>query len=182
MHRPLGCAALILFLLVWVAPVRASSSQPPTTFADVVSQSKLIVLVAIRHPSAGGWIFTVEEVFKGEAPPTMTFPPLDTAPPLDGWARAVIAFHDPTSLDFRVPTYAWHVTADGRLDPERFQQVPGVPQTLGELEGYFGLPATDTSPDSGGPPVTTWLGAFLLVGGIAAFARARVTGPDLAGA
>jgi hypothetical protein len=38
----------------------------------------------------------------------------------------VIAFSDPTTDDFRAPGVAWHVTDDGQIDPERYQQSPGA--------------------------------------------------------
>jgi hypothetical protein len=77
-----------------------------------------------------------------------------------------VAFTDPSQIDSRVPTYAWHVAAGGAVDPERYQQYPGTPQTLSAWIAWFDhLPATDAaapSPPRPGPPLplalTTALG------------------------
>jgi hypothetical protein len=55
----------------------------------------------------------------------------------------VIAFHDPITIDFRAPTIAWHVADDGAIDPEGFQQLPGLPPTLDAMVAAFGQDATE---------------------------------------
>src|ERR1700687_2332762 len=107
---------------------------------------RLIVLVAIRQRADGGFTFDVERVLKGSAPRQLVYPPVAATPPLGSWRRAVIAFADPATDDYRAPTIAWHVTLDGRIDPERYQQYAGLPMTLAAVLDWFGLPATDTRP------------------------------------
>jgi hypothetical protein len=146
-----------------------SSPGPPGTFADVVRRSRLIVLVAIRQRADGGFTFDVERVLKGSAPRQLVYPPVAATPPLGSWRRAVIAFADPATDDYRAPTIAWHVTLDGRIDPERYQQYAGLPITLAAVLDWFGLPATDTRPVASaltGGPVGGAL-ALLFIGALA---------------
>ncbi len=70
-----------------------------------------------------------------------------------GWARVVVAFDNPDELDFRAGNIVWHVTSDGRIDPEHFQSFPGLPPTLAAMFAYFGVPASSTSP--AGQPART---------------------------
>ena len=116
-----------------------------TTFADIVGGSKLVVLAAIVERPDGGFTFHVEQVLKGSAPPELVYPPLGPTPPLEGWSRAIIAFADPATDDFRAPTVAWHVTSDGTIDPEHYQRWPGLPLTLAAMLRYFNLPSTDAA-------------------------------------
>jgi hypothetical protein len=67
----------------------------------------------------------------------------------------LIAFDDPTQLDFRAGTTLCHVTASGRIDTERYQQLPGLSTTVAELLRYFGVPATSSSPS---PTRPAWPG------------------------
>jgi hypothetical protein len=85
----------------------------------------------------------------------------------------VVAFTDPTELDSRAPTIAWHVTAAGVVDPERYQQYPGTPQTLAALLSWFDrLPETDTPAAAGTPQPADWRLGILALAGIAALAGA----------
>ena len=140
-----GLTACVLLIAAVAAPA-AASTPDKTTFAGVIAASKLIVLVEIDDQANGGVSLKVERVFKGVAPAQLVYPALLTTPPFAGWARAVIAFADPATDDFRAPTIAWHVASDGAIDPENFQRYPGLPLTLAAMLEYFGAPATSTAP------------------------------------
>ena len=155
-----------IVLLTAAAPATANSGSATTTFADVVTRSRLVVLARIVHRSDGGITLEVERVLKGRAARFLRFAPTLQSAVQPGWARAVVAFTDPTELDFRAPTIAWHVTAVGDIDPERYQQYPGTPQTLAAMLTWFDrLPATDTVTAAGTPQRHDWrLGVLALVG------------------
>ena len=139
-------AGPLILCSVLVAPTLAASTPSRTTFADVIAGSRLVVLAQIHVRTDGGLLFTVERVLKGDATARqLSYPPLGAAPPIDHWSEAVIAFAHPETDDFRAPTIAWHVAANGTIDPEGFQQYPGLPATLAAMLRYFGAPATDTS-------------------------------------
>ena len=166
----LATASLLALVIAsaWT-PVAHAASPSQTTFADIVAESKLIVLAEIHERADGGFTFTVEQVLKGRAGNQLAYPPLAATPPFQGWTRAVIAFADPSTDDFRAPTIAWHVASDGTIDPERFQRYPGLPATLSAMLAYFALPATDMAASahaSGGGPDT--LTIALLAGLVAA--------------
>lgn len=160
-------AALLSALLaasILAAPVSADSS-----FAGAVSGCPLIVLARVAVGPDGGITLHVEQVLKGHAGETLRFPADSTAVER-GWARAVVAFQDPSTIADGV-TFAWHVTASGALDPERREQFPGTPQTLEAMLAWFGrLPATDAAlPTAGGTPAADWrLALTALAGGAAA--------------
>lgn len=143
--RTLWVFALAVSLATGVAAPGIANTPPHTTFADVVARSELVVLVTVHHQRGHGYTLDVEEVLKGHAAGELRFPSVDIGSPIDDWPRAVIAFSDPSVLDFRAPTIAWHVAPDGTIDPERYQQYPGVPQTLDAMLAWFEATA---SPDT----------------------------------
>jgi hypothetical protein len=145
--RLLPAVAGLLLLLVVAQPVAAATPQTPLTFAQRIAQAKLVALVSVSGSPQAGYVLTVEQVFKGQAPSRLVYPPpqLQAAVAVEpGWTRVVIAFDNPTTLDFRANNIAWHVGPDGRIDPEHFQQFQGLPPTLAAMFAYFGLPATST--------------------------------------
>lgn len=121
-----------------VGPVAADSGPAAQTFTAIVNQAKLIVVARVDIRPDGGVTLDVERVLKGTAGARLLFQPTDIAPPLEGWKRAVVAFTDPATIDFRAPTIAWHVADDGTIDPEGFQQHPGLPRTLDAMLLAFG--------------------------------------------
>lgn len=129
-------------------PIRAVGPTAPETFADVVHRSALVVLVTIHPTLGGGVVLDVERVLKGQAPSTLSYADITLAPPIGGWARAVIAFKDPSTIDFRAPTTAWHIAPDGRVDPEGYQSAMGLPPTLDAMLVYFGVPASGPASSS----------------------------------
>jgi hypothetical protein len=141
--RSIGAA---LLLLAAATPAAADHGGNPLTFDGVVGQSRLIVVARISFGPDGSMILDVERVLKGVSPARLTYPSTAEAPPLEGWQRAVVAFHDPVTIDFRAPTIAWHVADDGTIDPEGFQQHPGLPRTLDAMVRAFGLDPTEGSP------------------------------------
>jgi hypothetical protein len=126
-----------------VGPVAADSGASEQTFAQIVREAKLVVVARIDIGPDGGVTLDVERVLKGTAGARLVFPPTDIGPPLDDWKRAVVAFTDPATIDFRAPTIAWHVADDGTIDPEGFQQYPGLPRTLDAMLLAFGQDATE---------------------------------------
>jgi hypothetical protein len=173
-RRTLLSAALAAVLLAPAAASAAADSGPsPATFADVVASSRLIVLADVVRRPDGGIDLEVERVVKGHpSSTTLRFPPTPQAAIQPGWGRVVVAFSDPAEIDFRAPTIAWHVDASGALDPERYQQRPGTPQTLAALLAWFGLPATD-APSAARPPAGPgWRPAVLALAGVASLAWA----------
>jgi MYXO-CTERM domain-containing protein len=140
--------ASLLFLgaLAAAAPVaRADSSAQPQTFVALIGSMRLVILARVSGSPDTGFQYTIEQVFKGSA----SAPELDFGPDLQaavqpGWAEAVIAFSNPQTDDFRAPTVAWHVGPDGTIDPEGYQQLPGLPTTLGAMRAFFG--ATEPTP------------------------------------
>ena len=178
--------ATVVAAVVGVAvgqPIRAAGSGAAETFAEEVDRSALIVLATIHPTATGGVVLDVERVLKGQAPSTLTFADITLAPPIGGWARAVIAFRDASTIDFRAPTIAWHIAPDGRVDPEGYQAAVGLPPTLDAMLAYFGVPAPGpaSSSSSSSPsllvsrtltnsriedlaPLAAGLGALLLIG------------------
>lgn len=132
--------------MLTLAPAAVANSPSTTAFADVVARSRLVVLAEIDHRPDGGYTVHVERVFKGTARAELVYPPIAATALFDGWSRAVIAFANPATDDFRAPTIAWHVGSDGSIDPEGFQRYPGLPLTLAAMLRYFEAPATDTAP------------------------------------
>jgi hypothetical protein len=137
---------LVVCLAIYAgaAPVFALADSRPSheTFDQLVERSSLIVVATIHRRSDGGLTLGVETVLKGAAAPELSFPPTDIAPPIETWLRAVIAFSHASTIDFRAPTVAWHVAADGRIDPERFQPFAGLPPTLDAMLAAFGARAS----------------------------------------
>ena len=168
----LSAAAVVALLAPAAAPAAADSGPSSTTFADIVAASRLVVLADITQRRDGGLDLEVERVLKGHAAATLRFPETPQAAVQPGWGRAVVAFSDPTEIDFRAPTFAWHVEASGALDPERYQQYPGTPQTLAALLAWFGLPATDTRPAAEPPESPDWRPPILALAGLASLAWA----------
>ena len=161
-----------LFSALLAASILAATAAPAaadSSFAGAVSGCPLIVLAGVAVRSGGGITLHVEQVLKGHAGETLRFPP-STSAVEPGWARAVVAFTDPSTIA-RGVTFAWHVTASGALDPERREQFPGTPQTLDAMLAWFGsLPATDALPAVGDAPAPDWRLALLALAGLAAFA------------
>lgn len=166
-------------LLTAAAPATANSGPSTTTFADVVARSRLVVLAEVVRRADGGITLNVERVLKGSAGRVLRFAPTLQAAVQPGWARVLVAFTDPTELDFRAPTIAWHVTAAGIVDPERYEQYPGTPQTLAAMLAWFDqLPATDALTSAGAPQAPDWrLGVLALAGLVAFVCAVRYTRP-----
>ena len=163
-------AALVSALVA--ASILAGRAAADSSFAGAVSGSPLVVLARVAVRSDGGITLHVEQVLKGHAGEILQFPPSDSAVE-PGWARAVVAFTDTSTIAGGV-TFAWHVSASGALDPERREQLPGTPQTLDAMLAWFGrLPATDAMPAATSAPAADWRLALLgLAGGLAAMAGA----------
>ena len=115
---------------------------------------KLIVVARVTIGPAGGIVLDVERTLKGNAVKRLAFAPTDTSA-LGKWNRAIVAFTDPTTIDFRAPTIAWHVADDGTIDPEGFQQFPGLPTTLDAMLVAFGQDVTEPPATSDGISPTT---------------------------
>ncbi len=143
---------LAVALLLTVVPSVLAATPSKDTFGSVTREATLVVLVRIHHRSTGALVLDVERVLKGSTRRRLRFQPGTTDVPLYTWTQALIAFRDPSSLDFRSPTIAWHVTADGGIDPEGYQQFPGTPRTLRGVFAAFDLPATSTALPVSGPP------------------------------
>ncbi len=126
-------------------PVAADQGPSAQTFSEIVNQAKLIVVAMIDIGPDGGVTLDVERVLKGTPVARLVFPPTDIGPPLDDWKRAIVAFTNPTTIDFRAPTIAWHVADDGTIDPEGFQQYPGLPRTLEATLVAFGQDAIESA-------------------------------------
>jgi hypothetical protein len=145
----LAVASTMILALVLASPLTAASSQQPVTFAQRVAEAKLIALVSVSGDSNSGFVLTVEKVLKGQASAQLVYPGPQLITALEpGWTEVVIAFDDPVTLDFRAGTIAWHVASDGRIDPEGYQQFPGLPPTLTAMLAYFAPPATSTEDTS----------------------------------
>lgn len=168
----LSAVAAVALLAPAAAPIAANSGPSSTTFADIVASSRLIVLADITERRDGGLDLSVERVLKGRAATVLHFPETAQAAVQPGWKRAVVAFSDPKEIDFRAPTIAWHVAGSGALDPERYQQYPGTPQTLAALLAWFGLPATDTPPAARPEGGLDWRPVVLALAGLASLAWA----------
>jgi hypothetical protein len=138
--RQLAIAAVVALAaaVAVVGPAAADHHPAPQTFADIVRDSQLIVVARIGFGPEGGVVLTVERVLKGAPTERLAYPPTAEAPPFDDWDRAVVAFKDPITIDFRAPTIAWHVADDGTIDPEGFQRFPGLPGTLEAMVVAFG--------------------------------------------
>jgi hypothetical protein len=138
----LAVASSMILALVLANPLAAASSQQPVTFAQRVAEAKLIALVAVTGDSNTGFVLTVEQVLKGQAGAQLVYPGPQFVTALEsGWTEVVIAFDDPSTLDFRAGTTVWHVASDGRIDPEGYQQFPA-------MLAYFAPPATSTEDTS----------------------------------
>lgn len=184
-----------------VAPATAADSGPGLqSFDQLIASMKLVVLARISGSTSQGYTYAIEHVLKGSAGPTLVLPPDLQAAVQPGWTEAVIAFSDPTTDDFRTPTIAWHVGSDGTIDPEKFQQYPNLPPTLGAMLAYFGVSTASSGsvvaptpgsrlasslapgPTTSGPPVVLLLGILLAIAvlagsvGLAARRRPRRTG------
>jgi hypothetical protein len=161
-------------------PAAADHGTDALTFAEIVGQAKLVVVARISVGADGGVVLDVEHVLKGASPAHLAYDPAALAPPLEDWKRAVIAFHDPVTIDFRAPTTAWHVADDGAIDPEGFQQRPGLPATLDAMLVAFGQDPAEseseaaTEPPPAAPePIRSENNAVML-GGVAALALAAI--------
>lgn len=139
-----GLAIGILAAIALAGPANAATPSK-TTFADVIARSKLVVYAQIIDRPDGGFTFEVIRRLKGASPAVLAYPPINTAAPMAGWERAIVAFATPANDDFRAPTIAWHVAANGAIDPEHYQQYPGLPLTLSAMLAYFGAPETSTA-------------------------------------
>jgi hypothetical protein len=161
-----------LFSALLAASILAAPAAADSSFAGAVSGCPLIVLARVTVRSDGGITLHVDQVLKGHAGETLRFP-VSASAVEPGWARAVVAFEDPSTIAGGV-TFAWHVTASGALDPERREQFPGTPQTLEAMLAWFGrLPATDALPAAGDAQAADWRLALLgLAGGLAVLAGA----------
>lgn len=145
----LAVASSMILVLGLASPLAAASSQQPVTFAQRVAEAKLIALVSVSGDANSGFVLKVEKVLKGQTGAQLVYPGPQLITALEpGWNEVVIAFDDPTTLDFRAGTTVWHVAADGRIDPEGYQQFPGLPPTLTAMLAYFAPPATSTEDTS----------------------------------
>ena len=122
------------------------------TFDAVVARARLIVVARIGAAADGGIVLDVERTLRGRSADRLVFPATDAAPPLETWHRAVVAFTDPTTIDFRAPTIAWHVAPDGTIDPEGFQPYVGLPPTLDAMLAAFGQAPLDPGASPAGAP------------------------------
>ncbi|MEO5966474.1 MAG: hypothetical protein ABIR11_13495 [Candidatus Limnocylindrales bacterium] len=133
----LGSAVLIA--AAWLAPPALADSGPDQgTFDQLVDRSSLVVVAMVHLAPDGAITLDIRQVLHGGSAPVTTFAPPTFAPVLVDGGVAVIAFTDPASIDFRTPTIAWQVSADGYIDPDRLQQVQGLPPTLAAMYTRFG--------------------------------------------
>ena len=151
-----GLGFLSVLLLFVASPVRAASGPSPGSFEQLISGMQLIVVAKVSGSPSTGFTYSVERVLKGgSAPSPMVLPPDAQAAVQSGWQEVVIAFADPSTDDFRAPTVAWHVAGDGTIDPERYQQYPGLPPTLEAMLAYFGINPSATDLLTSSPGVAT---------------------------
>ena len=155
-RRRAGAIGLLVTVLVSFLPAgaAANSSLAPTTFDDLIASMKLVVLAQVRGSVTTGYTYAIERTLKGSAGPVLSFGPDLQAAVQPGWTEVVVAFSNPTTDDFRAPTIAWHVTADGTVDPEGYQQYPGLPRTISEMLAHFGVaqpPSRSPSASPSGP-------------------------------
>jgi hypothetical protein len=139
--QALAVAAAVA-LGVWIAvagAARADTDTADDTFAGLVSRCRLIVLADVEHLGDGALVLDVTESFKGIVGAELRYTDEPQAAVQPEWTRAIVAFSDPSTLDFRAPTVAWHVVDDGTVDPEGWQQYAGVPPTLADWEATFGV-------------------------------------------
>lgn len=175
-HAVTAIASAMLLGLVVALPVEATGPGTQQSFAERVAEAKLVALVRVQGTPATGFVLTVDRIFKGQAGPRLVYPPPQPITALEpGWTRVVIAFDNPTELDFRAGNIVWHVAPDGQIDPEGFQRFPGLPPTLAAMIAYFGVPETSTDPRNN-PAGPHWPGVVLVialsyVGGMLAFRR-----------
>lgn len=156
-------ASAVVLGLAAAWPVAASGPVTPQSFAQRVAEAKLVALVSVEGTPATGYVLTVERVLKGRAGSRLVYPAPQWISALQpGWTRVVVAFDNPDELDFRAGNIVWHVTSDGRIDPEHFQSFPGLPPTLAAMFAYFGVPATSTGPPTN-PAGPNPFGAALLI-------------------
>ena len=171
--------------LAVVPTATANSGTGLESFDQLIASMKLVVLARISGSPSQGYTYAIEHVLKGSAGPVLVLPPDLEAAVQPGWTEAVVAFSDPTTDDFRTPTIAWHVGSDGTIDPEKYQQYPNLPSTLGAMLAYFGVAAASSgsvpaptlasapasglapAPTTSGPPVVL-LGILLAVAVVAA--------------
>ncbi len=125
--------------IVQAGAARADTDRAEETFADLVARCPLIVLADVEHPGDGAFVLHVTESFKGAVGPELRYQDEPQAAVQAGWTKAIVAFSDPGTIDVRAPTIAWHVTDDGTVDPEGWQQYPGIPGTLADWEAAFGI-------------------------------------------
>jgi hypothetical protein len=153
--RIAGTVLIALAAATYAAgPVAADHGGQRQTFAEIVDQAQVIVLARVSIGPAGGIVLDVERTLKGNPVGRLAFAPTDIAP-LNNWDRAIVAFTDPTTIDFRTPTIAWHVADDGTIDPEGFQQFPGLPTTLDAMLVAFGQDPNDSPAASDGVSLAT---------------------------
>src|SRR6266566_9343524 len=100
-----------LFSAFLAASTLAAPAAAGSSFAGAVSGCPLIVLARVAVRSDGGITLHVEKVLKGNAGETLRFPASASAVE-PGWARAVVAFEDPSTIAGG-GTFAWHVSASG---------------------------------------------------------------------
>jgi len=116
-----------------------ASTWPP--FAQMARIAQLVTLSRVTAaPGGGAYVFHVEQVYKGNAPPTLTFGPDDKAVSLRVGSLVVVLQMDRRYLDAR-GTIVWLVGPDERLSDAN---VSGQPATVAAMAAAFGLPATDT--------------------------------------
>lgn len=108
----------------------------------------------IPDPTPGGNTTPVEPASYQHGPHS---PAASGSPAVEpGWARAVAAFFDPSTIAGGV-THAWRVTASGAVDPERLAQLLGIPQTLDAMLAWFGVaPTIDTEQGAAAMPGADW--------------------------
>jgi hypothetical protein len=133
----------------------AASSQAPETFDQLIAGMSLVVVASVSGSASEGYTYTIEHVLKGTVGPTLRLPSDEQSAVQPGWTEVVIAFTDPATDDFRAPTVAWHVAADGTIDPERYAQYPGLPPTLDAMLAAFGLAGSPSPSVAPGPSPTS---------------------------
>jgi hypothetical protein len=147
----LAWAIAPILVLAAASGAHAASSQEPETFDHLIAGMQLVIVAQVTGSETLGYTYSVEHVLKGSSGPTLRLPPDLQAAVEPGWTEVVIAFSDPSTDDFRAPTIAWHVAADGTIDPEGYQQYPGLPHTLDAMLAAF--QTTPSSPASEAPTV-----------------------------
>jgi hypothetical protein len=150
--RPVAALAIVgLIAFTSPAGTLADTGDTLERFADAIAGAKVVVVASVTVRPDEGLVLRVEQVLKGISPHQLVFEPPTMAPVLDSGGRAVIAFADLATIDFRAPTYAWIVAADGTIDPGRLQQYPGLPRTLDAMLAFFNITPGTSTPELENP-------------------------------